>query len=181
MPSSVPPELSRGHPLLFTFMNAVVMRFSGEQIFVAHLFCFFISVILLLVVYVKIGKHFDPVTGILSATILSVQPLFLAQSGLMLPEISLTLFVFLALCSYYENKFWLFAFFASLAILTKEVAVVLPVSVTAYSVFRWVVLKVKPKAFNITAMALTIASYLVFGFFCSYKSGKTGGIFFQYT
>ena len=38
MPSSLPPELSRGHPLLFTVMNACVMRVFGEGVFALHAF-----------------------------------------------------------------------------------------------------------------------------------------------
>ena len=46
-PASAPPVLSRGHPLLFTSMNALVWRVFGEEVRVAHLFCFFIALVLL--------------------------------------------------------------------------------------------------------------------------------------
>ena len=54
-PASVPPVLSRGHPLLFTCMNAIVRRVFGEQVMVAHVFCFFIAVLLLAVIYLKVS------------------------------------------------------------------------------------------------------------------------------
>ena len=38
----MPPLLSRGHPLFFTCINALVQRICGEQFMVAHLFCFFL-------------------------------------------------------------------------------------------------------------------------------------------
>ena len=178
MPSTVPPLLSRGHPLFFTFMNAVVMRLLGEQIFVAHAFCFFISICLLLAVYIKVDRYFNPVTGILSVVLLASQPLFLAQSGLLLPEMSLSLFVFLALCFYFEERFLLFALFGALAILTKEAAVVLPVAVIAYSIFRWVLLRSKPAGLNLVAMVLTLSPYFIFGLFLLVQKQQNGWYFF---
>ena len=178
MPSTVPPLLSRGHPLLFTFINAAVMRLLGEQILVAHAFCFFISMCLLLAVYIKVSRYFNPVTGILSVVFLASQPLFLAQSGLLLPEMSLSLFIFLALCFYFEESFFLFAFFGALAILTKEAAVVLPVAAIAYSIFRWIFLKSKPAGLKPLAIVLTLSPYFVFGLFLMVQKQQNGWYFF---
>ncbi|MGK3893880.1 phospholipid carrier-dependent glycosyltransferase, partial [Enterococcus faecium] len=79
--------------------------------------------LLLLAIYLKLSSFFSPLAGFLSAVVLAVQPVFVAQSGFILPEVCLALFVLLALCFYYEERFWLFALFAlfaSMAILTKE-------------------------------------------------------------
>jgi 4-amino-4-deoxy-L-arabinose transferase-like glycosyltransferase len=178
MPGSVPGVLSRGHPLLFTFMNACVMRVFGEQPLVAHLFCFSISVFLLCAVYIKIGRYFNPKAGLVSALILAVQPVFLAQSGLLIPEITLALFIFLALCSYYEKSFFLFSVFVVMAVLTKEAAIVLPVTVLAYSILTWVLRGVKPKGLSTSGVVLTIVPYLVFGLFLLLQKHQNGWYFF---
>ena len=178
MPSSLPPELSRGHPLLFTFINATAMRIFGEDVFAVHMVCFFISVLLLLAVYLKVSKYFSPLTGIVSVVVLAVQPLFLAQSCLILPEITLALFAFMAICSYYEHKFWLFALFACLAILTKEAAIVLPVVALSYSLLGWVLSRKRPAALGFSAVALTISPYILFGLFLMIQKRQNGWYFF---
>src|ERR1019366_6497143 len=132
----VPAVISRGHPLLFTFLNACAIKVFGEHVFVLHYFSLFISTMLILMVYLKTTKYFGQLTGIISVAILILQPLFLAQSAMVLPEIALAFFVFLSLTSYFEENFILFMLFATLAILTKESAVVVPVAVLAYSIFQ---------------------------------------------
>src|ERR1019366_3043834 len=97
MPSSVPAVISRGHPLLFTFLNACAIKVFGEHVFVLHYFSLFISTMLILMVYLKTTKYFGQLTGIISVAILILQPLFLAQSAMVLPEIALAFFVFLSL------------------------------------------------------------------------------------
>ena len=178
LPSSLPPELSRGHPLLFTFMNALAWRVFGEHVFAAHLFCFSISVLLLLAIYVKVSKYFDSLTAIISVIVLSVQPLFLAQSAMVLPEIMLALLVFLAICSYYENKFLLFAVFASMAILTKEAAIVIPLIALTYSVKRAVLMRRLLPSLKFGALLLTIVPYVIFGLFLVIQKQQNGWYFF---
>ncbi|HWB62125.1 MAG TPA: glycosyltransferase family 39 protein, partial [Chitinophagales bacterium] len=111
MPASVPAWLSRGHPLFFVALSASVLKLFGENVFAAHLFSLFISSVLLFVVYRKTTKYFDSLTALVAVMLLAIQPLFLAQSALVLPEITLALFVLLALTAYYEKRFALFALF----------------------------------------------------------------------
>ena len=180
MPESVPPVLSRGHPLFFTFITACAMRVFGDNVFSAHLFCFSISLLLLLAVYLKVSKYFNPLIGFLSAFILAIQPLFLAQSGMVLPEILLALLIFLSLCSYYENKFSQFAIFASLAILTKESAIVIPSAVLIYSFARWMITRIRPDALSFKAFLLTCFPYFIFALFLFIQKQQNGWYFFPY-
>lgn len=178
MPSSVPPDIIRGHPLLFIFMNASVMKILGDNAFVAHCFCFFISISLLLAIYSKIKNYFNPLTGLLSAILLAVQPIFLAQSGLILPEITLTLFIFLSLVSYYEERFLAFAIFASLAVLTKESALVLPIVVLAYNIFRKLLIKDNRDGLDLVNFYITLIPFVIFGIFLVVQRKENGWYFF---
>ena len=180
MPASVPSVLSRGHPLFFTFITACAMRIFGDNVFSAHLFCFSISILLLLAVYIKISKYFNPLTGFLSAFILAIQPLFLAQSGMVLPEILLALLIFLSLCSYYENEFYGFAILSSLAILTKESAIVIPAAVLLYSFARWMITGIRPNVLSLKAIVLTCSPYFVFALFLFIQRQQNGWYFFPY-
>jgi 4-amino-4-deoxy-L-arabinose transferase-like glycosyltransferase len=180
MPGSLPPELSRGHPLFFTFINAAALRVFGEHVFVAHLFCLGISIVLLWAVYIKTSKYFGQSTGLVSAILLALQPVFLAQSGLMLPEITLTLLAFLSITNYYEGNIFLFSLFASLALLTKESAIVLPVAMLTYSVVRFIFYRDNIKVFRPVQLFLTLVPYMVFGVFLLIQKKQNGWYFFPY-
>jgi hypothetical protein len=109
-----------------------------------------------------------------------MQPLFVAQSALVLPEVTLALFIFMALCSYYEGRVLWFAFYASLAMLTKESAIVLPVVVIVYSILQWAVVKEKPQALKLTGLVLIALPYLTFGCFLLLQKKQNGWYFFPY-
>jgi hypothetical protein len=180
LPASVPPELSRGHPLFFIFMIGGFMRVMGEQVPSLHLFCFVISLLLLSAVYIKVSKYFSPLAALISVFILSVQPLFVAQSALVLPEIFLSLLLFLAICSYYEDKLLLFAIYGSIAILTKESAIILPVSVLTYSLWRYKATGVRPSGLYLSGILLTMIPYLVFITFLVIQKQQNGWYLFPY-
>ncbi len=180
MPSSVPADFSRGHPLLFTFIYALVYKIFGNQVYVAHVFSILVSLFLLWLVYIKTARYFNPLSAIVCVVLLAIQPVFLAQSSLVLPEIMLSLFAFLSLTAYYEKKYFQFALFASMAILTKESAIVLPATVVAYSLVQWLILRNRPGAFRLGNILLTLLPYCVFGVFLLIQKQQNGWYFFPY-
>lgn len=180
MPASLPPELSRGHPLLFTAMAATAMRLTGGSLFGVHLFCFGISILLLLVVYQRICKYFNARAALFSVFIIAVQPVFLAQCGFALPEVSLALFLFLALCSYGEGKYLYYALFASLAIMTKESALVAGPAVLLYSFYLLLKTQKRPTGFQWFALFCTAVPYLVYVLFLMIQKRDNGWFFFPY-
>ncbi len=180
LPASLPPDLSRGHPLLFFFLNGVALKFFGNSVVVAHSINLFVAVVLLVAIYAFTVKYYNRLTAFVSTVLLATQPVFLAQSALVLPEIMLSLFAFLALVFYFEKKYLAFAFFASLAILTKESAVILPCVVFAYSVFRRIIFKENNNAFRPFNLLLTVFPYLVFGGFLLLQKAQNGWYFFPY-
>jgi hypothetical protein len=180
LPASVPPIFSRGHPLLFTFMNACVLKIFGNTVLVAHLFCFSISLLLLVSVYLKISKYFDPLTGLLAALILGIQPVFLAQCGLLVPEIALSLFIFLALCAYYERRYLLFAIYCPIAVFIKETGVLVPVAALAYDAFGIFFLKLKPDKSWYAKLIAISAVYLIFAAFLLIQKQQNAWYFFPY-
>jgi hypothetical protein len=180
MPGSVPDWLTRGHPLFFIAMTACVLKFVANAAPVAHFFCFLISITLLCAVYVKISRYFNPLTGLVSALIVGVQPLFLAQCCLLLPEITLSLLIFMALCAYYENRFFLFALYASLGILTKETAAVLPIAVLLYDFFLWALTRHRPQSFYASGILSILAPYLVLVIFLMLQKKQNGWYLFPH-
>jgi 4-amino-4-deoxy-L-arabinose transferase-like glycosyltransferase len=128
LPGAVSFDVSRGHPLLFHFLFAAWMKLAGTSLFAMHMLAFILSAMLLYAVYYFCKAHFSEEAGMLSALFLIVQPLFIAQSTLVLPEMLLALFLLLALHFFLLRKYFFYVLFASCALLTKETGIVLIVT-----------------------------------------------------
>lgn len=138
LPGVISPDLSRGHPLLCTAFFAAAFRFLGPHVWVGHLAALAVSILLLVILY-RSGKRLtDHATGLIACLLLMTQSVFIAQSSMVLPEVLLALFSTAALFAYIGNRLMLFAFFASLAIMTKETAIALPVTVWSIEALRWI-------------------------------------------
>jgi 4-amino-4-deoxy-L-arabinose transferase-like glycosyltransferase len=125
LPGDVDHFISRGHPLFFTFfVSLVTTLFNGDYV-VARCVILFLSLSLLLTTYF-LGKEIGGKrVGLLATIVLAFQPIFFAQSTLILPEVMLSLLAMLCLLFYSRNQYWFFFVFASLLVLTKETSVVI--------------------------------------------------------
>jgi len=132
LPGAIPFEVSRGHPLLFHFLFAGWMKIFGASLISIHFFSFLISVALLVTVYFFCAKYFGRETALWSFALLCTQAVFVAQSGLVLPEMMLALLGLLSMYFYLQRAFFLYFLFASLMLLTKESGVVLIVVLFIY-------------------------------------------------
>jgi 4-amino-4-deoxy-L-arabinose transferase-like glycosyltransferase len=127
LPRDLDPDLSRGHPLLFYFCNALVFKYFGDTVIAGHIFALVLAISTLIVFYFFARKEFGPIVATISIGLLSIQPIFFSLSTILLPEMMLTLFTLISLRGIIRNEWILYASGASLAILTKESAIVLPV------------------------------------------------------
>ena len=140
-PVSIPVFYSRGHPLLFHFLGASWMQLFGTSILSSHIFALCISIILLISVYYFCSKAFNQTAGIISTISICVQPLFLAQSNLVLPEMLLALLMVTTLLSYLDNNKIVYWIAAALAMMTKESALILFCTLPIYRLY---LLKINP-------------------------------------
>ncbi len=155
LPDAIPPELSRGHPLLFHFLAALWVKIFGTSFFAVHSFPMLISVALLVAVYFFCKTFFSPLVGLLSSIMLAVQPLLLAQSSFLLPEVMMALWTILCLWFYLKEKWILFIVFASLMLLTKESGIVLLGTIGLWTLFENIFLK--KGTLNIVSLLKTCA------------------------
>lgn len=125
LPSALPPDLSRGHPPLLAFVVALVFRVFGAAPVVAHSFMLLVSSALLGSVFAIGRSHGNRWPGAVAAGLLLAQPLFLAQSTLVLPEIPMALACLWSMHAFALGKHRRAALFVGLAIFLKESAVVL--------------------------------------------------------
>lgn len=143
LPNSISPELYRGHPLFFYFINSAWIKLLGSEIWITKLFSLFITIGLLFSVYSFTRKNFDSQIAIITLIILMIQSVLFAQSTFLLPEILLTLFTILILGAYIEKKYFLTMLLLILALYTKESAIIIWFTIFFFEVIE--VIKSKDK------------------------------------
>ena len=122
----MPVEFSRGHPLLCAFTFAAGYRVLGPTPWAGHIVALGIACCALLAAFglgrAVAGRN----AGLLGGITLAIQPLFVAQAAQVLPEMLLAACCTAALWAHVTSRRAAYLAFASMAMLTKETAVVLP-------------------------------------------------------
>lgn len=177
LPGGLPPELSRGHPLLFQFLSGSAYVVFGKSVIVGHSFALCVTLLLLILFYRKITAVSNRMVAVCAMLLLAVQPVFMAQSTLVLPEMMLTLFVFLALASYYNCNYGAFAVYAALALLVKESAIVIPFVALTYGLSR-ALFGEKKDYLSFRALAATVFPLVIFLAFIAVQRIQNGWFFF---
>ncbi len=178
LPGAIPFDISRGHPLLFHFLSALWMQLFGNTIFISHCFPLLLSCCFILTVYFFGKKYFSDKTGFFSALLISVQPLFLAQSSMLLPEIMLGMLSLLTLHFYLSAKKLFFIVSSIFLLLTKESGIVLLASILVKEFFDYISHTPKPSfrvLFN-KVILIVVPVFFSFSFFILQKI-KTGNFF----
>ena len=161
LPSGLPPDLSRGHPLLFQFLTGSWFYVFGTTLFSGHSLPLLISILTLTFIF-KFGSLIDhKVVGILSAITLAIQPVFISQSALVLPEITIALFTLIAIYFLLKENVLISLLFSILIVLTKETGIVVPIIISLYVFWN-------NKSFKQAVIHLTPILILVL-FFCIQK------------
>lgn len=125
LPGSIPLILSKGHPLFFYFLASLWLKFiAGNSIVLMRLFPLLVALFSLYVFHRFARRHTNIILANIGVVLLSLQPLFLAQASLILPEIFLFTVFMLAFDSYLSSNYGLYALFGSLIMLTKETGAV---------------------------------------------------------
>lgn len=126
LPSSLEPLYSRGHPLLFVFSQASWFHLIGDTPAAGHAFSVLLALSTLAVFFYCAKDLFGASVALMASLLLAVQPMFFAMAGVVLPEMMLTLFTVPAVWAIVRNRWGIFALSGSLALMTKESAIVLP-------------------------------------------------------
>jgi len=128
LPSALPPELSRGHPLLFYYLFASYVTVFKFSLFKIHLLAFSISIGLVLSVRYIGSQFFNKWIALLSSVALMLIPNFFSISAMILPEIIIALSVLFGLYFCYKKQWLRYFIVCAIGILTKESAIVIPVA-----------------------------------------------------
>lgn len=134
LPGGMDHYISRGHPLFFSFFVSSVSLILGGSYIAARAVILVLSLALLLSTYSLAKEFTSKKWALITATCLSFQPLFFAQSTLILPEILLSLLGSLCLLFYLKKSYLMYFVTASLLVLTKETSVVIFAGI---ALFEW--------------------------------------------
>ncbi len=125
LPGTIPLHLSKGHPLFFYFLYSLWMKFiAGDSVILMRLFSLLVALFALYVFHRFARRHTSIILANISVVLLSLQPMFLAQAGLVLPEIFLFMLFMLSFDSYLSRNYGMYALFGSLIMLSKETGAV---------------------------------------------------------
>ncbi len=124
LPNAISVDLSRGHPLLFQFLGGIWMKVFGMSNTSAHVFALSITISTLFIAYVFVRESFGRLGAITAVALIAAQPIFIAQSAMLYPEMLMTFGLILALKGYVEDRQWTFGIGLSIAIYSKESAIV---------------------------------------------------------
>ncbi len=178
LPNDLDPLLSRGHPLLFYFCEALIFRNFGDTVISGHIFALLLALTTLIVFYFFARKEFDPLVATLSTVLLSVQPIFFSLSAMLVPEMMLTLFTLISLWGIIRNNWILYAIGASLALLTKESAIVIPALGLTIIFFSGLINRDLFTLKRLKLMMIGLIPVLVFGLFLIIQKIQRGWFFF---
>jgi len=180
-PKSLDPELSRGHPMLYVFVNALVGSALGANSFVLHAFNLFIACLVLVGTFLLGKRMLGASTGVIAAIILSVQPVFHAQATLILPEMALALAALGMLYGYLARMPWLYLLSGIAAVWLKETAIFIPLALILH---RFLVLRLRRvpiiQVSSLLEFLLLGLPWLAFGAFLVLQKVQNGWFLFPY-
>lgn len=125
LPASLPPEISRGHPLLFSSIHALVIQVFGNKFFVSHFFALLVSSATVLSTYLLAQHSLPKVLAAAAASLLICQNIFIAQSTLVIPEMSIALISTLALWSYFKRHYLFTILVLCIGVWIKESVIII--------------------------------------------------------
>ena len=173
LPSNLPPELSRGHPLLLPFTFGALFRIFGATPLVAHIFMLAVATGLVVSVFWIARRHWNATVALAAAALLLVQPLFLAQSTLLLPEVPLALACLWSMHTFSRKRYVLAGICTTLAIFLKETALVLDAVLWVMLFVEWSRSRPKLRSCLGGILALAVPA-LLYGVFLLIQKRQNG-------
>lgn len=128
LPASVPDNISRGHPLIATFLYSIGFKVLGTKLWVAKFSSILIYFVGILYCFRTIRLFTNPFWAFLLSLVIFIQPIFIAQSLMILPELLLASLTIIALFYYLKENYIPCIIAICLAVLTKESGLVLPIA-----------------------------------------------------
>lgn len=140
LPNAIPVDYSRGHPLLFHFLGGLWIKVFGDSNTAMHAFPLLISIIYLTYAY-KLLTHLGIKHFYLILVLFIIQPIFYAQSSMVLPEVLLGATALASIYYYLKRQLLLYIICACLGILTKESGIIIIGAITLHYIITALIKK----------------------------------------
>ncbi|MBV8051873.1 MAG: glycosyltransferase family 39 protein [Acidobacteriaceae bacterium] len=128
--------VSNAHPPLVMAYLALAWKLAGFTPLVTRSAILFISAFTLLGVFRLAQRVANTEVAMASVLCTGTYPVFFAQSSLAHLDLAAAAFTIWGLLSYVEDRSWTTAVWFSLAVLTKETAIIAPVALLAFQVIK---------------------------------------------
>lgn len=173
LPGSIPPDVSRGHPLMFHFLGSIWIQCFGTSNLAMHSFPLLLSVIFLIVLFEGCLRLFDMRVAILALLLVSTRVIFFVQSSFVYPEIMLALFAFLSLYCYSKDYLMLTSIMLFMLFFTKEGGLVFG-AVMGFDAFVLMFRRTESTGRRLLRLASVIAPTCLTGLFFVLQKAKLG-------
>jgi hypothetical protein len=139
--SALPLDYGRGHPLLFQCLGGWWAVLFGASNTSLHSFALLISLATLILVFLLGKTVVNEWAGLAATAFVAVQPMFLAQSAMVFPEMLMTFGLLLAIYGQVTSRGWAFVMGLSVALYAKESALVFLLAFICWDVYRLLFLR----------------------------------------
>ncbi|TAE55715.1 MAG: hypothetical protein EAZ89_05425 [Bacteroidetes bacterium] len=170
LPSALPQDLSRGHPLLYYFLISCIMKLSSWSVAAFRLANIAISLLLVWATYRCSSRLLDARAGLIAGLGVLAMPHFFPVAGLGFPEMLLSLTVLLALEAFSRHKYPAYIAWCAAALFTKESALLVPLCCAA-----WALIYARPR---VRGILVALSPLLLFGLFLIIQRVQNGWFFF---
>lgn len=172
LPSSLELTDHWAHPLFFFFLASIWSSIFGASLFSTHFFSALLSSILLMLIFIVVKQLMNRRIAFYSTVIIAFQSIFLGQYSLLLPEILLTIFTFLAIYFFESGKLKWYVLTGVCLVLTKESGVFPLLAIGLWSLLKDIFYE-KPISFTksllIKYIALLLPFFAILGHFILLK------------
>lgn len=176
LPNALDTYYSHGHPLLFYFLNAQMFSWFGTDVFIGRIIPLLGAIACIIAAFFAFVDLRDKKISVALTLLLIAQPVFFAQSILLLPEIYVALFFILAITFYLQQRYYWYIIFAACALLTKETGILIPCII----LFAEITNALRSKQWNgvMRRIALGMMPLIIFFIFICIQKIQKGWFFF---
>jgi len=125
LPQSLPPELSRGHPILFYSIHALILKFGVNEFYISHAASLIFSSLCLIATYLLAKEFLPKILAAMTSCLLVVQSIFLAQSSLVLPEILIALISISSILTFFKGRYAWTILILCIGVMLKESVIII--------------------------------------------------------
>src|SRR3989344_6865327 len=147
-------EYGLGHPPFFFIFSGLIFKLLGDSQIIGHSIILLSSFLAVLFTYLLGKELFSRKVGIISSLLLLFTPIFVSYSTLFYLEMPLTALIIMAVYFAVKNKPYLSVIFGSLAILTKEIGIVVVLGI-------FIVKLIKEKKIKTLIYGIPILTFLL--------------------